>query len=74
MPPRGFLAAFFVAVTHVPDPVEGRRSHVFAAAMSSLRGQVGEHQELPESYPDESISYYRDAVYNFVYQQYGGVA
>ena len=32
------------------------------------------YQELPESYSDESISYYRDAVYNFVYQQYGGVA
>ena len=32
------------------------------------------YQELPESYPDESISYYRDAVYNFVYQQYGGAA
>ena len=32
------------------------------------------YQELPESYSDESISYYRDAVYNFVYQQYGGAA
>jgi len=31
-------------------------------------------QELPESYSDESISYYRDAVYDFVYQQYGGAA
>jgi type I restriction enzyme R subunit len=30
--------------------------------------------ELPQSYSDENISYYRDAVYNFVYQQYGGVA
>ena len=32
------------------------------------------YQELPESYSDESISYYRDAVYDFVYQQYGGAA
>ena len=29
------------------------------------------YQELPESYSDESISYYRDAVYDYVYQQYG---
>lgn len=31
-------------------------------------------QELPESYPDESITYYRDAVFNYVSQRYGGVA
>ena len=32
------------------------------------------YQELPESYPDESITYYRDAVYNYVSQHYGTVA
>ncbi len=31
-------------------------------------------KELPESYSDESINYYRDAVYNYVSQHYGGVA
>ena len=31
-------------------------------------------QELPDSYPYDSINYYRNAVYNFVYQQYGGAA
>ena len=31
-------------------------------------------KELPESYSDESINYYRDAVYNYVSQRYGGVA
>ena len=31
-------------------------------------------QELPESYSDESINYYRDAVYNYVSQHYGSVA
>ena len=31
-------------------------------------------QELPESYSEESITQYRDAVYNFVSQHYGGVA
>jgi type I restriction enzyme R subunit len=31
-------------------------------------------EELPQSYSDESISYYRDAVYNYVYRQYGGAA
>ena len=29
---------------------------------------------LPESYSDESINYYRDAVYNYVSQHYGSVA
>lgn len=31
-------------------------------------------QELPESYSDESIAYYRDAVFNYICQRYGGVA
>ncbi|MBE6282446.1 MAG: type I restriction endonuclease subunit R [Bacteroides sp.] len=30
--------------------------------------------DLPESYSDESINYYRDAVYNYVSQRYGGIA
>ena len=30
--------------------------------------------ELPQSYSDESINYYRDKVYNYVSQRYGGVA
>ena len=31
-------------------------------------------KELPESYTDESINYYRDAVYNYVSLHYGSVA
>ena len=31
-------------------------------------------QELPESYSEESIIHYRDAVYNYVSQHYNGVA
>ena len=31
-------------------------------------------EELPQSYSDESINYYRDAVYNYVSQRYGGMA
>jgi len=31
-------------------------------------------KELPESYSDESINYYRDTIYNYVSQRYGGVA
>ena len=31
-------------------------------------------QELPESYSEESITRYRDAVYNYVSQHYNGVA
>ena len=30
--------------------------------------------DLPESYSDESINYYKDAVYNYVSQRYGGIA
>ncbi|MBQ2363178.1 MAG: type I restriction endonuclease subunit R, partial [Bacteroidaceae bacterium] len=29
--------------------------------------------DLPESYSDESINYYKDAVYNFISQRYGGM-
>ena len=31
-------------------------------------------QELPESYPETSIGFYRDQVYNFVSQRYNGYA
>ena len=31
-------------------------------------------QELPESYSEESINYYRDSIYNYVSQRYGDVA
>lgn len=31
-------------------------------------------EELPESYSDESITYYRDAVFNYISQWDGGVA
>ena len=31
-------------------------------------------EELPQSYSDDSINYYRDAVYNYVSQLYGNVA
>ena len=31
-------------------------------------------EELPQSYPDDSINFYRDAVYDFIYRQYGGAA
>jgi type I restriction enzyme R subunit len=31
-------------------------------------------QELPESYSEENITQYRDAVYNYVSQHYGGTA
>ena len=30
--------------------------------------------QLPDSYSDESINYYRTAVYNYISRQYGGVA
>ena len=43
-----------------------------AAIVVTIRDMLW--QELPESYPDESITYYRDAVYNFVSQRYSGIA
>ena len=31
-------------------------------------------EELPESYTDDNMLFYRTAVYDYVYRQYGGVA
>ena len=31
-------------------------------------------QELPETYSEESINYYRDTIYSYVSQRYGGIA
>ena len=31
-------------------------------------------QKLPDSYSEESVLYYRDVIYNYVSQRYGGVA
>jgi type I restriction enzyme R subunit len=31
-------------------------------------------KELPESYSEDNINYYRDAVYSYVSQHYGGIA
>jgi len=31
-------------------------------------------EELPQSYPDDSINHYRDAVYDYISQRYGNVA
>lgn len=47
-------------------------SHYIINSLSRFRDMLW--QELPESYPDESITYYRDAVYNFVSQRYSGIA
>ena len=43
-----------------------------AAIIITIRNILWE--ELPDSYSDESINYYRDAVYNHISQQYGSVA
>lgn len=32
------------------------------------------YEELPYSYPDDSIAYYQGVVYDYVYRQYGGAA
>ena len=31
-------------------------------------------EELPQSYPDDSVNHYRDAVYDYISQRYGNVA
>ena len=38
------------------------------------QGGLAMWSELPESYSDESINYYKDAVYNYVSQRYGMTA
>lgn len=43
-----------------------------AAIIVTIRDMLW--QELPESYPETSIGFYRDQVYNFVSQRYNGYA
>jgi type I restriction enzyme R subunit len=43
-----------------------------AAILISIRDLLWE--ELPDSYSDESINHYQDAIYNYVYHQFGNVA
>ncbi|MGM9777164.1 MAG: hypothetical protein ACI3ZD_02370 [Prevotella sp.] len=43
-----------------------------AALINAIRDVLW--QELPESYSEESINYYRDTIYNYASQRYGGVA
>lgn len=38
------------------------------------QGGLAMWSELPESYSDESINFYKDAVYNYVSQRYGRTA
>lgn len=51
-------------------PFEKRETK--AAIIITIRDTLW--QMLPESYSDESIDTYKDAVYEYVQQHYGGVA
>ena len=51
-------------------PFEKRETK--AAIIVTIRDTLW--QKLPESYSDESIDVYKDAVYEYVQQHYGGVA
>ena len=47
-----------------------------AETRAILNGAIRDllYEELPYSYPDDSIAHYQGMVYDFVYRQYGGVA
>ena len=61
------IKALLATMDHPFDKQETR-----AAIIITIRDILW--QELPESYSEESITQYRDAVYNYVSQHYGGVA
>ena len=61
------IKALLATMDHPFDKQETR-----AAIIITIRDILW--QELPDSYSEESITQYRDAVYNYVSQHYGGVA
>ena len=63
----GKIKSMLKTMDHLFDKQETKASIVIA-----IRDLLW--QELPESYSDESITYYRDAVFNYISQRYGGVA
>lgn len=63
----GKIKSMLKTIDHPFDKQETKASIVIA-----IRDLLW--QELPESYSDESITYYRDAVFNYISQRYGGVA
>lgn len=63
----GKIKSMLKTMDHLFDKQETKASIIIA-----IRDLLW--QELPESYSDESITYYRDAVFNYISQRYGGVA
>ena len=63
----GKIKSMLKTMDHLFDKQETKASIVIA-----IRDLLW--QELPESYSDESITYYLDAVFNYISQRYGGVA
>ena len=61
------IKALLTTMDHPFDKQETR-----AAIIITIRDVLW--RELPESYSEESIFHYRDAVYNYVSRHYGGVA
>ena len=61
------IKALLATMDHPFDKQETR-----AAIIITIRDILW--QELPESYSEENITQYRDAVYNYVSQHYGGAA
>ncbi len=58
------IKAQLATMNHPFDKQETRASIIITIRDILWKG-------LPESYSDESINYYRDAVYNYVSQHYG---
>ena len=61
------IKQLLATMDHPFDKLETR-----SALIVAIRDLLWE--ELPQSYPDDSINYYRDAVYNYISRRYGKVA
>jgi type I restriction enzyme R subunit len=61
------IKQLLATMDHPFDKLETR-----SALIVAIRDLLWE--ELPQSYPDDSINYYRDAVYNYISRRYGNVA
>ena len=61
------IKQLLATMDHPFDKLETR-----SALIVAIRDLLWE--ELPQSYPDDSINYYRDAVYNYISLRYGKVA
>ena len=71
-PTYGYISGFWVKTQMETMDHPFDKQETKASIIITIRDVLW--KELPESYFDESINYYRDAVYGYISQRYGGTA